>query len=169
MNPAQTAAPQPPQNAFWRAVETAMILAFISMLLVMFIQITARYALSVAVPWTDEASRFLYISQIFLGLCIAQRYGQHIRVTVALDLMPQRFRSITEAVADILTAIIAIALIVGATKMMIKSGNALASTLPIRISVLYAVQAFGLFLYMLLVLNDIRDKLRILANRGSRD
>ncbi len=169
VTPVEQSMPKLSPNTFWRVVETAMILAFISMLVVMFIQIAARYALSVAVPWTDESSRFLYIAQIFLGLSIAQRYGQHIRVTVALDLMPLRMRRITEALADLLTALIGIALIVGAAKMMVKSGSAMASTLPLRMSVIYGVQGVGLFLYTVLVLKDVRDQLFAPAVRETRD
>lgn len=158
--------PEPSRNLFWTIVETAMIVAFIAMLVVMFIQVVSRYALAVGVPWTDETSRFLYIAQIFLGLSIAQRYGQHIRITVALDLMGSRLRRITEALADLLTALICIALIVGAVEMMRKSGNALASTLPIPMSAIYGVQCVGISLYTLLVLKDIRDKLFSTHQKG---
>ncbi|WP_425073560.1 TRAP transporter small permease [Sagittula sp. S175] len=88
----------------WRLIEWAMLACFIGMLAVMFIQVTARYALAVGVPWTDETSRFLYIGQIFLGMSIAQRYGQHIRTTVALDLMGPRLRRLSETLAEIVTA-----------------------------------------------------------------
>lgn len=159
--------PRPSRNPFWFAVEAAMILAFISMLVVMFIQVVSRHALAVGVPWTDETSRFLYIAQIFLGLSIAQRYGQHIRITVALDLMGPRLRRITEAFADLLTALICILLIVGAVEMMRKSGNALASTLPLPMSAIYGVQCVGIALYALLVLKDLRDKLFYHDDKGA--
>lgn len=156
----ETMTPVTATGPVWRLIEWAMLACFIGMLAVMFIQVTARYALAVGVPWTDETSRFLYIGQIFLGMSIAQRYGQHIRITVALDLMGPRLRRLSETLAEIVTAVIGVALIVGAVQMMLKSGNASASTLPIRMSAIYGVQALGLALYTLLVMKDVFDRLR---------
>jgi TRAP-type C4-dicarboxylate transport system permease small subunit len=149
----------PSRSLFWHGVESLMILAFVGMLCVMFVQVFARYALAIAVPWTDETSRFLYIAQIFLGMGIAQRYGQHIRITVVLDLMGQKLRNRIEILADVLTALIGVAIVFGAFQMFFKSGNAMASTLPLRMSSIYAVQFMGLFLYVMLILKSIWDKL----------
>lgn len=161
-------APEPSRSFFWTVIETAMVIAFIAMLVVMFVQVVSRYALAIGVPWTDETSRFLYIAQIFLGLSIAQRYGQHIRITVALDLMGQRLRRMTEALSDLLTALICIALIIGGIEMIRKSGNALASTLPIPMSVIYGIQCLGIALYTLLVLKDIHEKLFSNNDKGAQ-
>lgn len=75
-------------GAFWWLLTTVVVGAFGMMLLVMAIQVIARYALGVAVPWTDEVSRYLFLAEIFLGSVLALRYQEHIRITVVTDLLP---------------------------------------------------------------------------------
>ncbi len=151
---------------FWTVIETAMILAFITMLGVMFVQVTSRYALGVGVPWTDETSRFLYITQIFLGVAVAQRYGAHIRITIMMDLLPPRLRRAAEAFSDILVLVITFALIVGAYRMMGRTSGVLASTLPVSMAMIYAVQGLGILLYALLVARDALGKLSDVLGKG---
>jgi TRAP-type transport system small permease protein len=150
----------PPKSAFWSIVETVMILAFVGMLAVMLIQVVARYALAIGVPWTDEASRYLYITQIFLGLAVAERYGMNIRVTLVLDMLSRKARRAVETVGYLLTIVIAVAVFVGALRMISQTGNVAASTLPITMAWLYGVQALGLALYVLILGKDIVQSLR---------
>jgi TRAP-type transport system small permease protein len=145
----------PPKSAFWIFVETAMILAFIGMLAVMLIQVVSRYALAIGVPWTDEASRYLYITQIFLGLAVAERYGMNIRVTLVLDMLSTSIRSVIEAIGYLLTIAIAVAVLFGAMRMINQTGNVAASTLPVTMAWLYGVQALGLALYIMLLAKDV--------------
>lgn len=146
---------------FWTAIEAVMIATFLGMLAVMFVQVVSRYLLAVGVPWTDETSRFLYIAQIFLGTAIAQRYGAHIRITLFIDMLPERPRRILEAVSDVLVLAIASALIFGAYLMILRTSNVSASTLPITMAWLYGVQGLGIVLFGLLVLRDLFVKLCI--------
>lgn len=146
---------RPPRNAFWTAVETLMIVVFLGMLAVMFIQVVARYALAVGVPWTDETARFLYISQIFIGASVAQRYGEHIRITMGLEALPPGARRIVEGLGDLLTAAVAVALLAGSILMIGRTSGTTASTLPITMAWVYGAQALGVILYILLLLKDL--------------
>ncbi|EAS48334.1 putative small permease protein, TRAP-type C4-dicarboxylate transporter (DctQ subunit) [Aurantimonas manganoxydans SI85-9A1] len=145
---------------FWRFVEVVMTLAFIAMLVVMFIQVASRYALGIGVPWTDETSRFLFIAEIFLGAAIAQRYGAQIRITVLLDLLSARVRRWFDILGDVLTAAIAILVVVGAFEMMGRTQNVSASTIPVSFANLYLIQAVGLIMLIALLLKDIADAFR---------
>ncbi len=160
--------PSPPSRPgpFWTAVETVMILAFITMLGVMFVQVTSRYALGIGVPWTDETSRFLYIAQIFLGVPVAQRYGAHIRITIMIDPLPPRLRRVVDAIGDIVILVITLALVVGAYRMMQRTSGVLASTLPVSMAMIYGVQGLGILLYALLVARDAFGKLRDIFGKG---
>ncbi|MEF2552585.1 TRAP transporter small permease [Aurantimonas sp. A2-1-M11] len=140
-----------------------MTLAFIAMLVVMFVQVASRYALGIGVPWTDETSRFLFIAEIFLGAAIAQRHGAQIRITILLDLMSPRIRRWFDILGDVLTAGIAILVVAGAFEMMGQTQNVSASTIPVSYANLYLVQAVGLIMLIALLLKDIAD-----AFRGTR-
>ncbi|QDL94611.1 TRAP transporter small permease (plasmid) [Paroceanicella profunda] len=161
-----SAAPSVPARlaaGFWSIVETVTIVSFFAMLAIMFVQVMSRYALGIGVPWTDEASRFLYIAEIFLGAAVAQRYGAQIRITVLLDMLPPRTARVLEAASDVITLVICGAVIVGAWGMMQRTANVAASTLPIPFAWLYFVQGLGIVLLALLVLRDLAVKLGLAA------
>lgn len=144
-----------PTAVFWAAIETTMVVCFIGMLAVMFVQVVARYAVGAGVPWTDETSRYLFIGEIFLGAAIAQRYGEQIRITVLLDVLPDKLRRAMEIFSNLCVIAIAGGLVFGAYGMVQRTSNVMASTLPIPFAVLYAVQGLGIVLLVLLVLRDV--------------
>ncbi|PSK87542.1 TRAP-type C4-dicarboxylate transport system permease small subunit [Limimaricola soesokkakensis] len=150
---------EPPPNRFWQVLEGIVILIFLGMLAAMFVQVVSRYALGIGVPWTDETARFLYIGQIFLGAAIAQRHGAHIRVTLLLDLLPPAVSRIVASLADLLLLLTALALLVGTYEMTLRTSNVKASTLPITMAAIYAVQGLGIGLYTLLVARDLIRRL----------
>ncbi|WP_118134729.1 TRAP transporter small permease [Oceanicella sp. SM1341] len=150
-------------SGFWGIVEVVTIVSFFAMLAIMFIQVMSRYALGIGVPWTDEASRFLYIAEIFLGAAIAQRYGAQIRITVLLDVLPPRAAAVLEAISDVITLVVCAALVIGAWGMMERTANVAASTLPMPFAWLYFVQGLGVVLLGLLVLRDLAAKLGLVS------
>ena len=142
------------RRRFWTSIETITGILFVMTLLVMFIQVTARYALSVAVPWTDEASRFSFIAMVFVGAALCQRSGEQVRITILLDVLPVGLRKVLESLSDVLTVLIGIALIIGATRNAVSTSNVQAATLPMSFAWLYVIQGFGIFLLILIAGRD---------------
>lgn len=152
--------PQPngrssPASIFWTVIEVLMVLSFLGMLAVMFVQVVSRYAIGAGVPWTDETSRFLFIAEIFLGAAIAQRYGEQIRIVVLLDVLPNKVRRVFEIISHLCVIAISGGLIWGAWGMMSRTAQVMASTLPVPFAWLYGVQALGIVLLVLLVVRDM--------------
>ncbi|MEC5292483.1 TRAP transporter small permease subunit [Aurantimonas sp. C2-6-R+9] len=132
-----------------------MTTAFVTMLVVMFVQVASRYVLGIGVPWTDETSRFLFITEIFFGAAIAQRHGAQVRITVLIDLLPEPIKRWFDIVGDVLTAGIAMTVVIGAYQMMGRTQNVSASTIPVSFANLYLVQAIGIVMLISLLLKDI--------------
>lgn len=93
-------------GAFWWLLTAVVVGAFGLMLLVMGIQVISRYALGVAVPWTDEVSRYLFLAEIFLGSVLALRYQEHIRITIVTDLLSARAKRVAAMLADIVSILV---------------------------------------------------------------
>ena len=141
-------------RAFWKAIEVFAVVSLLLTLVAMFIQVTARYVIGIAVPWTDEASRFLFIASIFSGAVICQRRGTHIRITVLLDVLPARARWWLEIASDIFAALVTAAVIVGTVEMAHTTADLSAVALPITYAWLYTVQGLSCCLIFLLFLRD---------------
>lgn len=81
-----------PRHPFFRyfdcVIDGAAILTVIAILLVIFLQIISRW-IGDSVAWTEEATRFLFMWMVFLGLGIGFRKAESPQVTVFMSLLPQ--------------------------------------------------------------------------------
>ena len=148
-----------PVGIFWALLTGIVVACFSLMLVVMLIQITSRYVFGVGVPWTDEVSRYLYISEIFLGAALAQRRHEHIAITVVTDMLPQFWKTCLATIADLVTIGVSAMLVFGAVHMMKVTKGIFASTFNMSFSYLYLVQITGIVLFAVLVLRDVVSRL----------
>lgn len=143
---------------FWQLLTAIVVTCFSLMLAIMMIQVIARHALSVAVPWTDEASRYFFLAAIFLGAVLAQRRREHIAITILTDVLPAKARAMLAAVSDAICIGVAGMLLYGALAMMERTAGVYASTFELSFSWLYAIQFAGLLAMMLLSCRDLFAK-----------
>ena len=59
---------------------------------VIFVQVIARYVLKVALPWTEEFARYAFIWLVFLANALAERRKEHFRCTYFVEQAPRRVR-----------------------------------------------------------------------------
>lgn len=152
---------------FWRLLTTIVVCCFSLMLVIMMIQVIARYALEVAVPWTDEASRYFFLAAIFLGAVLAQRQREHISITILTDILPDKVRRVLAAISDAVCITVAAMLVFGAFSMMERTAGIYASTFDLSFSWIYSIQLVGLALMMLLSCRDLFLKLFRPADVGA--
>lgn len=72
-------------------------LSFIGVLIVVVIQILSRYLPYTAV-WTEELTRFLFIYAVSFAAPLALKRKEFINVELLINLLPERFRQVYEAV-----------------------------------------------------------------------
>lgn len=140
---------------FWRFLTAVVVTCFSLMLVIMMIQVIARYALSVAVPWTDEASRYFFLAAIFLGAVLAQRRREHIRITILTEVLPDKARHVLAGISDAVCIGVAGMLLYGALVMMERTAGVYASTFELSFSWIYAIQFAGILAMMLLSCRDL--------------
>ena len=74
------------QNGFWRVYEGAVngvaVTLFSTMVAVTAIGVFFRYVLNSALPWAEEADRYLFIWLSFVGASITMRRKAHIAVDI---------------------------------------------------------------------------------------
>jgi TRAP-type C4-dicarboxylate transport system permease small subunit len=63
-------------------------------------QVFMRYVFKSGVTWAEELSRFAFIWTIYLGVALAAKQEQHVRVTAQYLLIPQRLRPFLWLAAD---------------------------------------------------------------------
>lgn len=76
------------------ATDFAAGIAVIGVLLVVLLQVSSRL-LGLPVSWSEEATRFLFVWMIFLGLAAGFRTVETARVTVLIAMMPRFIRRLS--------------------------------------------------------------------------
>lgn len=146
-------------DLFWRLLTGVVMTAFALMLTIMAIQVISRYALGIAVSWTDEASRYLFLAEIFLGSVLALRYQEHIRITIVTDILSPSLRNIAASVADVICVLVLLMLVVGAWNMMDRTAGIMASTFQMSFSYIYLIQLISALLMIGLLLDDLYQRI----------
>lgn len=75
----------------WRVVNAVILLAVVSMVVLISVQVVSRFA-GHSVTWTEELARFLFIWTVWLGLAAGFRNGQHPALNFLVVLIPTAFR-----------------------------------------------------------------------------
>lgn len=101
------------------ALRIGRFLAWIAlglMVLVILAQVVFRYVIGAALPWPDEAARFLMLWMTGLIAPSAYRWGGFVSIDMAIEAMPKRFG----AIFSLLLLIIAMVVLVIATQLGVK-------------------------------------------------
>ncbi|MCG9626392.1 TRAP transporter small permease [Vibrio mediterranei] len=119
------------------------ILLFLAMLSVLTIQIVSRYFFSVAIPWTEELSRWLYIYIVFIGASEAVSRRDHI----AVDIVPNRLGVRANLILDILIhgsfTVISVFIVYRGYLFMERMDRLGSITMDVQMSCLYAAVPIG--------------------------
>jgi len=81
-----------------KVLGTILEALMVIMVLVVILQVLARYAIKVPIPWTEESARYMLAYMTFVGSAIALREGKHIVVHFLYD----RFSSAHKRALDLI-------------------------------------------------------------------
>lgn len=113
------------------------IALFMTILVVLIMQVTFRYILNSPLTWTEELSRILYIWACYMGATVAFRRGNHVTIMFLRDRLPRCFiRPLMLSIQAISLFFFIVLAILGAS-LAIRSHSTEAITLPIPWSVIY--------------------------------
>jgi TRAP-type C4-dicarboxylate transport system permease small subunit len=144
----------------WKVIEITAMIAFVVMLVLVTSQVVFRYLLQVSVPWTEEAARWFYAWQVFLGSALAMRARIHLQITVFLD----RFSGRPRALLDLISAMTGLGFLAGVIwggLVMIRAVYPVqAGSFPVSTSYLYLSIPVGLIAMVALAARDVVDSAR---------
>lgn len=102
-----------------RVPDALAVFCTTAMLVSVMIQICTRL-MGRPVAWTEEATRFLFIWMIFLGLAAGFRRSESARVTFFIDLLPKSARRLAPAVHVVVTTGFFLLMLVTGTDLVIQ-------------------------------------------------
>lgn len=87
--------------------EIILVVLFSAMVLIIFVQVIMRKA-NHSLYWSEELGKFLFVWISWLGISIAQRKGEHIKITMLTDRLPYRAAQLFNIVSDIIVILICV-------------------------------------------------------------
>lgn len=85
-----------------RLEEGFLVLTLAVMVLLIFGQVIGRYVFQSAPSWTEEATRYIHIFQVWIGAGYAVKLREHIKVNAFIDLFKGRVRKVMDMAAVII-------------------------------------------------------------------
>lgn len=157
--------PRTPLDYLAIAIESVAITAFIGVILLTLFQVVARYVLYLPISWTEEAARLLFISSIMVGIALATRYHENIVV----DFMFARWSNRGKAAAALtfnlaILGLLAIWLRGSLALMSVNAESTFVTVTWLRVSHVYALEAFCIVLTAIFILADMRRQLAVLRS-----
>lgn len=149
----------------WKILEVAVLTAFAAMLSLVTAQVFFRYVMQVSVPWTEEAARWFYAWQIFLGSAIAAKHNMHLRATFLLERFPPRARACVDLIISLAGLTFLAGIIWGSFLMMRAVYPVEAGSFPVSTSYLYLSIPVSLLIMLGLTARDLARDWRTLFSR----
>ncbi len=148
-------------DLFWKVVEELLLVIFVIMLLLAILQVFFRYVVSIPVPWTEEAARWLYIWQIFLGSALAMREGIHLKITFLQEKLSPKPAFVVEFALHLLSFLLIAGIFVGSIRMMGSVTAVRAGSFNIPQFYLYLTVPISFALMFLITLRDLVRQIRV--------
>ncbi|MDO4594937.1 MAG: TRAP transporter small permease subunit [Tissierellia bacterium] len=141
-----------------KMISTMTISLYISLIVVVFIQIVARYT-SLTTPWSDELSRFIFIYMISLGGAMSLKYNQFADVDLLFQKFNNTVKKIVYVINFFLIFIFNIVLLVSSFKFMIVGLKSQSAVLKVPMVLMFLsmfILAFFSVIYCIYLLLKIK-------------
>ena len=118
----------------WTAVAISTVIALIVLIAIFF-----RYLIGHSLAWSDEVIRYLFVQLTLLGIALALRDCQHIRVGFFVEHLPGRMRRFMEAIGLVLVLVFNVVLVVFGMQWVFESAGFITPALGLPLNwVLFA-------------------------------
>jgi C4-dicarboxylate transporter DctQ subunit len=144
--------------------DVAAGIAAFGILVVVLLQVSSRL-LGVPVSWTEEATRYLFVWMIFLGLSAGFRTVETARVTVFIGAAPRLFRHLAVPIY-VVSSVVFFALMGWTGITLVKQQlmmNETAATLAIPMWVIGIVMPVSAVLAVLAIIESLRTRRDLIA------
>jgi len=143
-----------------RTVQIMSAICLLLSILLNFSNVIGRYFLQHAIIWAEEMMLFLMIACVFFGAAAITLRGAHIRMDLAVQLMPPRARIVLDVVAQvtfIVTASVLIWLGYPVIAQFVAFGQ-VSEALRLPVAIPHSVIPIGLFIMILAVISRLIER-----------
>jgi tripartite ATP-independent transporter DctM subunit len=136
-----------------RPIEMLCVLLLTVIVGLLLAGVLSRYVFSLPVIWIDEVASICFLWLAMLGAALALDRNEHLRLTLFVNSMPQRWRSLTEAFGTVVAAALLIGLLPTAFEYAWEERFIMKPALDIANAYRVAAIPFGFTVMVALILN----------------
>ena len=126
-----------------RGAEIIIAILIAIMSVVIFVQVVYRYVFHSSLPWSEEFARYTLVYLTFLGASVAVKRNAHIGVEVVVKLLPRPISRVLEWVADALSLVFFVILIVYGSKIVKITMMQLSPAMHVKMGYIYLAVVIG--------------------------
>ncbi|MGF7158804.1 tripartite ATP-independent transporter DctM subunit [Rhodoligotrophos appendicifer] len=157
ISPAETLHGRPGSRFMW-PIEVLASLLLVLVIGLLLLGVFSRYVLSLPIVWIDEASSISFLWLAMLGSAIAIDRNEHLRLTIFVNLIPERARGFVSTLALQIIAAVILALILPAIEYVQEEWFVTSAALNIPMSYRAAAIVFGLTLmFVIAIIHAVRE------------
>ena len=149
-----------------KSVDWLTFVGYAAALVVLFVQVVARYVFDYGIVWSDEFSRYVMVWLVMLCSATLVRDKAHIRATILESVIPKRFVKWLDFFIHLL--IILFSGVVFRYSLITLSFAKQAVSVNMRIPMTFVYAAFTVSMALMLI-NAVFNALRILTDRKASD
>lgn len=156
-----------PAPLFTRALEKVCALLMAVLVLLLFIQVAARYVMSSPPEWTEELARIVFAYVTYIGAAVAIARQAHLKINLLPASLPPRLRSMLR-IAGLLAAIAFLAVVLYQSSLMLgRLSHQPLTSLPLSKSWFFAAVPVGCGLMLIYELVELGKHGRALLSSGA--
>ncbi|MCI6796499.1 MAG: TRAP transporter small permease [Succinatimonas sp.] len=130
-----------------QSVARAIIaLCMIIMMTVIFVQTATRYVVFYSIPWSEEVSRYLYVTLTLLGLNLAMSSKQLVRIDIIDHKISRHALKYLNILREALTVVITVVFFYSSFGMIDVSQYQSSPALGMSMQIMYTILGVGFFL-----------------------
>ncbi len=149
------------------AAEALALIAFAAVIVITLLQVVARYALHLPLPWTEELARLLFIASMMIGIALATRNHENIVVDFLFVRLSTRGKALAALVFNATILVLLAFWLRGAVRLVGVNANATFVSVPsLRVGDLYLLEAGAIVLTAVFVLADMSRQIGLLRSNG---
>ena len=119
-----------------KLMEIVIVFMLGAMVVITFLQIVSRIFFT-AIPWTEEATRYLLIWGTLFGAGCVYKHGGHISVSLLSGALPEKPKKLLQLVVHLLCLLLFSIIVVNGVRYFGKQGNQLSAALRLPMRYVY--------------------------------
>lgn len=144
-------------NRLQNAVNALTAVILVAIMVIILVQTFTRYVIFYSIPWSEEASRYLFVAMILLGINIGISQNLMVRIDIIDNFLPGRMRKAFEIGRQVLALGISVVFFYSTFGMLRIGGYQMSPAMRIPMNVMYGILCLGFGLAVVSVIFKLQE------------